>query len=118
MTRDCVHLGSTPSEEDCQQVGPTFDPTKAEEECRRYIALLEETFPVRPAGVKFRIKWETHDFGRYPEVVLWYDMDDETQRSFAYHVEDNTPQKWKNNPPPPRKHGAPPTPKPQQEEAN
>lgn len=99
---DFAYLGSTPAEEDCEQVGPDFDRKKATAECHRYIALLKQRFPNTPPGVEFRIKWERHDFGEYPEVVVRFDNDDEAHTAYAYHVEDNLPKTWNDNTPPTR----------------
>ena len=92
--RDYITLGSTPSDEDCAQVGTPSYRTDALQECRRFVAQLEQQFPALPDGVYFSTKSFPHDFGTYYEVVVNYDDDDIAQVDAAFDVENNLPTNW------------------------
>lgn len=88
---DYLTLGPTPSSEDCEQLGPKYDPVKARAECLAFKHQLERLFP---AGV-FKIKSFAHDFGTYMEVCVLYNDSwaNDTIRA-AYDAEANTPETW------------------------
>ena len=91
---ESLELGSTPSGEDCVQVGSDsyFDLYIAE--AKAYIDQLKRQFPNIPDGVSFGIKSFPHDFGTYHEVVVKYNEDNEEAINFAFDVENNTPEYW------------------------
>ena len=89
-----LYLGSTPPEEACAQVGQPNYREQALKECRAYIRQLARHFGEPPPGTRFALSRETHDFGSYFEVVVWYDPEDETSREFALRVDDNLPARW------------------------
>lgn len=112
---DYLEIGSSPYEEDCVQVGSPDYESKAKEECRRFKRQLEYQFENYawsyenadgievsvvgiPKGASFVIKGFPHDFGRYYEVVVKYETDNEKAEQFAYIVEGNTPAKWEKVP--------------------
>lgn len=89
-----IELGTTPCEEDCAQVGDEDYRERALAESKRFIALLRKTLGKEPPGARLAIKWFDHDFGRYCEVVCWYDTDDEETRQYALSCEDSSPARW------------------------
>ena len=96
---DYVELGPAPVNEDCQQVGNNYNKTLAKEECARYMNLLNTLFPKseRPSEENiFMLKSFTHDFGKYYEVVLLYDDENEESEKYAYDVQDDMPLTWEN----------------------
>jgi len=84
--KDYVVIGSTPTEEDCAQVGSADYATKARKECARYVAQIQRHYP-EPDGGYLKIKSNPHDFGTYYEVVAVYEVDDEEASRWAYDIE-------------------------------
>lgn len=86
-----LELGSAPTEEECVQVSDKVDYIPAmREELIRYRKLLEKMFP----SCYFSIMWFDHDFGRYGEVVVRFNPDNEEEVHYAYNVEHNLPKYW------------------------
>jgi hypothetical protein len=91
---DYLELGPVPADENCEQLGPNYDPAKATRECRAYVNQLRRQFPDPPFGADFVIKTFSHEFGSYKEVcVRFSDISDEAV-DFAYRVEDEAPANW------------------------
>lgn len=84
---DHISIGSTPSEEDCAQVGSPDYSTRARAECKRYLAALIAHYGNPPDGASLRIKSNPHDFGSYHEVNVYYDDESEKAVEYAYKVE-------------------------------
>ena len=93
--RQYFSIGSTPSEEDCAQVGQPDYRRKALEECERFIALIRDTLGSEPEGAELAIKSFSHDFGTYYEVVIWFEPDDAAAVAYAVRCEDDAPTTWK-----------------------
>lgn len=96
MSTDRIELGSAPCDEECVQVrkdGEYLDAMRAE--LKRYKAMLEKMFPV-PEGInaRFSIVWAEHEFGRYGEVAVVFDQDDEKSADWAWSLESKTPTHW------------------------
>lgn len=91
-----LELGSAPSEEDCVQLDPKDSEylQRMHEECLRYKQLLEKLFPCPSEKNYYGIKTFDHDFGRYKEVVIYYDQEDTSSVEFAFHIEGQCPKKW------------------------
>jgi hypothetical protein len=95
MALDYLYLGPTPADEDCAQVGQDNFRKQAEKEMKAYINQLSRMFPEHDEnGVGFRIKWQSHDFGTYGEVVAYYDDSIEESYEYALKIEWNLPDKW------------------------
>jgi len=97
--RDYLEIGSSPNGEDCVQVDSKSDYLpEMKLELKRYKKFLEDKFPI-PVNVLayFGIKWNSHDFGSYGEVVVYFDDDDEIAQEFAFYVEGNSPELWTDN---------------------
>lgn len=95
---DYIELGPVPLNEPCQQVGGKgYSEDKALLECHRYRRLLLKTFPHFQLNVQYKIQWTRHDFGRYCEVVLFYDEEDERCVDYAFYVENNQPEEWERD---------------------
>lgn len=97
--KDSLELGTTPYNEECVQVNPLGDYHESMlMECKRYKALLEETFPATVfPDVYFKIKWFAHDFGSYAEVCVIFNDDDEESMNQAYYIEDHLPGNWNDS---------------------
>ena len=92
--RDYLYLGSTPSEEKCAQVGSDNYYDLAQAECTRFIELLRKTFGPEPEGAQLRIKYESHDFGTYLEVVCYFSNTHPESVEYAYRLDKEAPQTW------------------------
>ena len=94
--KDYITLGSTPLDEKCIQVNPSenyFHDMRTE--CNRYMNMLYDRFPgLLEKGASLGVKTFNHDFGRYCEVVLWYDDENETAIDAVFHVQDHLPLLW------------------------
>ena len=93
-TFEKLYLGPTPAEESCAQVGLPNYRERALKECRAYLRQLVRVFGEPPAGARFALTSEAHDFGTYYEVVVQYDVQDEVASAFAFRVEANLPDEW------------------------
>lgn len=93
--RDCLYIGPVPSNEMCAQVGDDDFTQRATVECRVYADQLRRMFPAVPeSGARFATQWQEHDFGRYAEVVIYYDPSNEAQVMAAYDAEGRLPEEW------------------------
>lgn len=84
--RDFIHIGSSPCEEECVQVGSPDYATRAKKECARFIAQIQRHYP-EPDNGYLKIKANPHDFGTYYEVVAVYETDDEESTNWAFDIE-------------------------------
>ena len=93
---DYLNLGSTPSDEDCAQVGSPDYQNRANKELDAYKAQLERMFPGLETHkrMEFKKMWFPHDFGSYGEIVITYDDDNELEAATAIEIEWNTPTNW------------------------
>ena len=93
---DYLNLGSTPSNEDCTQVGSPDYQNRADKELDAYKAQLERMFPGLETHkhMKFKKMWFPHDFGSYGEIVITFDVDNELEAATAIEIEWNTPTNW------------------------
>jgi hypothetical protein len=93
---DYLNLGSTPSDEDCAQVGSPDYENRANKELDAYMAQLERMFPGLEThkSMRFKKMWFPHDFGSYGEIVIVYDADNELEAATAIEIEWNTPTNW------------------------
>lgn len=92
--RDYLDIGPTPAGEDCEQLGPNYNPVKAKQECRAFINQLRRIFGNEEGSANFKIQSNPHDFGTYLSVICSFNDDDEIGAEYAYNVENNTPELW------------------------
>jgi hypothetical protein len=92
--RDYLEIGSTPAEEDCEQLGPNYRPERARQECQAFIHQLRRQFGEEPADASLRVKGSSHDFGLYLEVVCYYDPNDEESTEYAFKCEGEAWTEW------------------------
>lgn len=95
---DYLEVGSSPSDEDCVQVGSDDYGPRSIIECQRWREQLERTFTPHPKGCRFLVKRFPHDFGTYREVVLEFDPSRIDHLSFMNHVDNHLPSKWDSEP--------------------
>ena len=81
-----INIGSTPAEESCLGVGHPL----ALQECAIYRRQLEREFPKG----NFRVQGFDHDFGRYFEVVAYWEDGDEDGEEAAYMAEAAASAEW------------------------
>lgn len=90
-----MYLGPTPADENCAQVGEDNFREKAKKEMTAYMNQLMRQFPdVAEFNVRFKIKWQNHDFGTYGEVVAVYDAADQESTRKALDIEWQLPENW------------------------
>ena len=92
--RDYMTIGSSPTDEDCAQVGADNYNEQSGRECRAFISQLRREFGTEPILTRLGIKTFPHDFGTYREVVCYYEDEDEDATTFAYKLESETPSHW------------------------
>jgi len=102
MARDYIDIGSSPSDEQCAQVGSEGYHQRAREECTRFIQLIRKHLGPEPEGARLAVKSFPHDFGSYLEVVCWFDEDNEEARKYAFKCESDGPRTWDAEPPKPQ----------------
>jgi hypothetical protein len=91
---DYLNIGSSPCYEPCAQVGEPGYPTKAKEECFRFIEEIRKVCGKEPPGAFLKVKSFPHDFGTYYEVVCFFDEENAESMDYAFHVEGNSPVEW------------------------
>jgi hypothetical protein len=91
---DHLDLGSAPWNEDCASVGEDGYEVRARRECRALIGQLKRVCGDPPAGVRFRIASNPHDFGTYYSVVVEYDGNDAEAAAYAQRCDEETPDVW------------------------
>jgi hypothetical protein len=92
--REFLMIGPTPHEEDCEQLGPRYDPERARAECVRFIDAIRQTVGPEPEGARLVATSNAHDFGTYYEVVVCFDADNEIAAGYASRVESDAPATW------------------------
>lgn len=94
-----LELGPVPAEEECVGVNPNVDYIRPmREECLRFMNMLESRFASFDK-IYFSVKGNDHEFGRYYEVIVRYNPDDEESIDQAFTVESNLPHTWKDTEP-------------------
>ena len=91
---DSIDLGCAPWNEDCASVGQEGFAMRAQRECRALIAQFRRACGDPPAGVRFRVVSNPHDFGTYYSVVVEYDGDDAEGAAYAQRCDDENPDVW------------------------
>lgn len=94
-----LEIGSSPTEENCAQVGDVDYSTKALIECQEYKNQLKRHYFTQnkrdlPEGCRLSIRGNNHDFGEYYEVVARFDILDEEAAEAAFWLEANAPEHW------------------------
>jgi hypothetical protein len=92
--RDTYEFETTPTNENCQQLGKNYDQALAKLEAKTLVKQLERQFPEQPEGVYYRIRSNPHDFGSYYSVQFVYDDEDQNHCSFLNKLEENFPELW------------------------
>jgi len=92
--QDYIFIGSSPTGEDCAQVGSPDYHEKSRKELKAFINQLRRVFGQEPPRTRFSIKNQQHDFGTYGEVVCHYETSDEDSYNYAMHCESATPEYW------------------------
>ncbi len=96
---ETLELGSSPSNEDCAQVGTDDYQERERVEIKAYINqlkrhLIAEGFADYEEYVTLKKKGCPHDFGTYYEVAVKYDESVERAVEIAYWLEGNLPLNW------------------------
>ena len=91
--RDDITIGEVPCDEECAQVGSENYREQAKKEMGAFIRQLRRHFGPEQGTARFAIKWFSHDFGTYGEVVCYFDDNDEEGANYAYNAEE-CPEHW------------------------
>jgi hypothetical protein len=101
MAKEYVYHGSSPTDEECAQVGEYNYTQKGYQECKAYVGqlyrLLAEKGYTRdklPESYRIHVKSEAHDFGSYYEVVSSFDPKVEEAWDIALLLDNDVPCKW------------------------
>lgn len=95
MRHETLSIGSSPSGEDCVQVGTAGYAIYGRKEARAFKHQLEREFPITHLiRAYFKITSNSHDFGTYLDVEVVYDADDKASVNYALNVEANMPEHW------------------------
>ena len=89
---DMLHLGTTPSDELCEQAGASYDPWRARIEARVFIEQLKRVHGTPPEGARLAVNVENG--GKYIDVVVKYDGWQKNAVEWAFKVEANVPARW------------------------
>jgi hypothetical protein len=92
--RDYIDIGSSPPGEECAQLGSDGYWSRANRECRAYIALLRRALGREPEDARLAIKENEHDFGTYLSVICHYESTNETSATYAFRCESEGPEYW------------------------
>ena len=83
---DYIDLGSNPTNEDCYQVGKhSYDLMR--KEAAAYREGLRKKYGNEPNGVIIKIKCNSHDFGPYSSVVVYFNPNIKEHVDYAYSLE-------------------------------
>lgn len=91
---DYLNIGSTPTGEDCAQVGTEDYQRISRIECNAFINQLRRELGNEPHGAFLISKSFPHDFGSYMEVICKYDDTDEEAIAYAFRAESEQPEYW------------------------
>ncbi len=91
---DYLTLSTTPTGEQCVQVGTPEYSRFVRLEARAFIAQLERMHGEPPEGARFALKSFPHDFGTYHELAVVYDTESEAATDYAFQVEGGLPETW------------------------
>lgn len=93
---ETIELAPVPVEEECEQLGENYNPSKARKECRVFrnqlMRMVEKNFPGREVDIM--IKSNLHEYGIYLELAIKFDENDERSVDLAYWIDSNLPQYW------------------------
>jgi len=85
---DHLFIGPCPADEPCAQTGVTEGAQRLNRiECEAYIEALRKVYGPEPENAYFHIKGQSHDFGRYYEVTIYFEDHDKAATDYAFKVE-------------------------------
>jgi len=93
---DYIELGSSPSGEDCAQLGTTGYYERMTVEIGELRRMMERVHPV-PLGyvsARYGRKAFEHDFGMYYELCAYFDDRDSVSIDWAFEAERCVPERW------------------------
>lgn len=96
-----IELGPVPYDEDCAQVGSPDYPERSAKERQAYRHQIERLLAQKgypkeswSSGFSLCNRGHEHDFGRYYELAVKFDTNNESACSLAYLVEEIIPRNW------------------------
>jgi hypothetical protein len=94
MRTETMNIACTPAGEECEALGPNYNPVKARAECRIFMDQLIRQFGHPPVGARLTIISNPHEFGTYYEVGVKYNPDCDEAVDYAFKLESETPESW------------------------
>jgi hypothetical protein len=94
MNIETIAIGATPCEEECAQVGRADYSERSHRECLVFQRMLQRLYPPPNAKAWLKVKSFPHDYGRYREVCVCFDDQDETACDYACRLEREMPPEW------------------------
>jgi len=91
--RTTLELTNVPTDEQCEQLGPNYDPVKARREANAFKEQLMRQDPP-PGEAYLKITSNAHDFGDYLDVVAVFDDENPIEIEWAYRLEGSLPTNW------------------------
>ena len=91
---DYLSIGSSPTGEECAQVGSETYREKMRIETAVFVNQLRRVLGEEPQGARLKVKSFPHDFGTYHEVCVVYDENNEEATNYAFKCESETPEFW------------------------
>ena len=94
MSREDLHVGSAPVDEDCAQLGTDDYAWRGWHECRALIGQLRRIFGPEPPGSRLYVKHNPHDFGTYLSANFAYLDSDAIAVAYADRLDRELPATW------------------------
>jgi len=94
VSKDSIEIGSSPSDEDCSQVGSEGYYERMKKETKAFINQIRRTLGNEPSGAQLKVKGFPHDFGTYHEVICVFDETDVEAEKYCIKVESDAPSRW------------------------
>ena len=92
--KDSYEIGSSPSGEDCVQLGSDNYTFNAKKECTIFMNQIRRVLGYEPEGSRLAVKGFPHDFGTYYEVSYIYDDENEKHQDYFHKIDTECPEFW------------------------
>jgi hypothetical protein len=94
VAKDYIDIGPCPADEPCVQLGDSDYERRARTECAAFIREIRHAVGDEPTGALLAVKGNPHDFGRYYEVVCYFDDENNLSLAYALECERRAPLRW------------------------
>lgn len=94
MGREFIQLGQVPYGEVGEDIDSPNYRVNAKRECQTYIQAIRNYVGPVPEGAELVTRAFLHEFGRYFEVVCYYDPANPDAEQYALNCERQVPRTW------------------------